>query len=605
VTRRVAAAVAAIAVAVPSTAGAADSGLHWRGIVEGAYGRAWTHAERTDVLRWMGGHGLNAYVHAPKDDLYQRTKWRDPYPPGQMAEFEAEIRLARRHDIEWIPNLSPAVPLLPTPAVPDGTPSRDLCFSCPEDLEVVVEKLRPFLDAGTRTVMISFDDVAKTMTHPEDSAAYGGGDGGFGRANGDFLTRLLARLRSEWPGTGVLTVGADYSGTADTEYLQGLRETLDPRVEVMWTGTNVPSEHWTAGDARAYGERIGRVPLVWDNWTNDDTAGNATPLGTARIFLGPYVREPETADAVGGFFLNAANEAYLNLLPLATAGDWMADPAGYRARRSWLAAIRELAPGRGGSARQRRASLRAWSEASWSNKLDREREAPTFVAKSARMLARYDAGGAWGVAMRALRRELRLVEAAPERLPHLPVPGIAEQGAEFLDAADRTASAGDLGAQLLGAERPRLKVRRVGDGPAWRGQALPPDTARAGELRGRLDVAAQASRVDTEFTYGWRTPMAFEIPPYPVPGNVMDAFIDQVSSRDSAWRDQADEAAASVAVTLDGRPIQLGPDGTFRLPRFPCGSRLEARDGAGGLTAVRLRCRAAGAAGRAPRPGSG
>ena len=220
-------------------------------------------------------------------------------------------------------------------------------------------------------------------------------------------------------------------------------------------------------------------------------------------------------------------------------------------------------------------------------------------------MARYDAGGAWGLAMRGLRRELRLVEAAPARLPHLPAPGIAAQGAEFLAAAERTARAGDLAAQLLGAERPTLEVDPGGDGPTWRGHALPPDPARAGELRGRLDAAAHDSQLDTEFTYGWRTPMAFESPPYPVPGNVMDDFIDQVFTRDSAWQGDADEAAASVNVTLDGHPVTLDPDGNFRLRRFPCGGRLEARDGAGGLTAVRLRCRATAAAGHGPRPGSG
>src|SRR5687767_3034898 len=109
-----------LALALPSSAAAADSRLAWRGIVEGAYGRAWTHPERTDVLRWMTGHRLNAYVHAPKDDLYQRTNWRDPYPPEQMSEFRAEIELARRRGIEWIPNLSPALPLIPTPAAPGG-----------------------------------------------------------------------------------------------------------------------------------------------------------------------------------------------------------------------------------------------------------------------------------------------------------------------------------------------------------------------------------------------------------------------------------------------------------------------------------------------------
>ena len=121
---------AAVAALAP---GAADarSPFAWRGIVEGAYGPPWDHAARMRVLRWMPKHGFNAYVHAPKDDLYQRTFWRDPYPRAEQAHFAQEIALARKRGIEWIPNLSPAIPLIPTPQPPDHPPSRDICFSCP------------------------------------------------------------------------------------------------------------------------------------------------------------------------------------------------------------------------------------------------------------------------------------------------------------------------------------------------------------------------------------------------------------------------------------------------------------------------------------------
>ena len=34
--------------------------------------------------------------------------------------------------------------------------------------------------------------------------------------------------------------------------------------------------------------------------------------------------------------INPMNEADLNLLPLATAGDWMRNPRRYRERASWL-----------------------------------------------------------------------------------------------------------------------------------------------------------------------------------------------------------------------------------------------------------------------------
>jgi hypothetical protein len=595
VTRALAAPLAALALLVPCEAAPARSPFGWRGIVEGAYGPTWDHAARSRVLRWMPAHGFDAYVHAPKDDLYQRTYWRDPYPAAEMAAFRREIRLASARGVRWIPNLSPALPLLPTPRIPDRPPSRDLCFSCRSDLAAVVAKLAPFRRTGAHTAMISFDDVTKTFSHPEDGAAYGAGDEAFGRANGDFLSRLYRALRRRDPRARLLTVGADYSGTQDTAYLRGLRATLRSEVQVMWTGVTIPSHAFAPADAREYARWIGRRPLVWDNWTDDDTAGNATPLGTARIFLGPYLRRPDVAGSVGGFFLNPMNEADLNLLPLATAGDWMRDPRGYQRRRSWLRAVRELAAhprtlttdGRRlpALARRVRATLRAWAETSWSTKLDLA-EAPTFVRLNRRFLRAYDARATWLAAAARLRRELSRVVAAPRRLAALADRAFHRQAGPFLGAAAQAAGAGRLGTALLAAERPLLRVRRTRSG--YLGSAHPPDPDRAAAIRSRFQAADDASRRNRWFTYGWRTPYAFEIPPYPVPPNVMDTFLDAVAARDSAWQGRADEAASRVRVTIGGRRVRLSRSGAFRLGPRACGRLLLAVDGAGGRSAQRL-----------------
>jgi hyaluronoglucosaminidase len=579
----IAAIVAALALALALPPPATAGGLEWRAIVEGAYGAPWDHGMRERILRWMPGHAFNAYVHAPKDDLWQRTSWREPYPAAQQRGFDAEVALARARGIDWIPNLSPAMPLIPTPRAPESAPSAWLCFSCPEDMDAVLAKLEPFRRAGARTFMISFDDVTKQMSDPRDTAAYGGGDEAFGRANGDFLTRLLAELREREPHARLLTVGADYSGTADTDYLRGLRAALAKGIGVMWTGTNVPSEHWTPAHAAAYGKWIGRTPLVWDNWTNDDTAGNFFPGSpTARIFMGPYTREPDAAGAVGGIFLNPMNEADLNMLPLATAGDWMAAPHLYTARASWLREVRAIA-GRPPTAR---AALRAWAETSWSNKLDLS-EAPTFVRRNRGFLDAYRApAGGWRAAFVALAGELGLVVSAEKLLEPVRNRAFVEQARPFLDAAAQGAGTGLLGARLLAAERPALDARRTRAG--WSGRAAAPDAAGAEALRSEYEAGKQTWETSRRFTYGWRTPVAFEVPPYPVPRNVMDVWFDEVDSLDAAWRPHADEAAGSVALDLAGRAVRLRGGGRFTLPKAACGKRLTATDGAGGRTGLRL-----------------
>src|SRR3954449_8654795 len=385
--------------AFASTAQAA-SPFAWRGVIEGPYGRPWDHTQRLRVLRFMAAHDMNAYVHAPKDDEYQRTRWREAYPAAVQAEFSEEARYASAHGVEWVPSLSPGLPLIPSPSAPGGAPSRDACFSCPEDVQALVDKVAPFARAGTRTFMVSFDDVQKQLTHPEDVARYGSGDAAYGRANAEFLSAALKALRARFGASArLLTVPADYNGTSDTDYLRAFRAALDRDVVVMWTGTSILSRDFDPAEARAYGRAVGRTPIVWDNWTVNDIDGGALGQAT-RIYLGPYHRRPAVVGAVDGFLLNPMNEAALNLLPFSTAADWMADPRSYDARASWLRAVLEL----GGLAE---GALRAFGEVNYSTHLDEATEAPTFVARSGAFLAAYRAGGGWPAARVAVDDELR------------------------------------------------------------------------------------------------------------------------------------------------------------------------------------------------------
>src|SRR5205823_2952597 len=223
------------------------------------------------------------------------------------------------------------------------TPSDPICFSCPDDLAALVAKFQPFAQAGARTFMVSFDDVHERLTNPADMAAYGDDAAGYGRASGDLLNRVYDALQTLQPGAQLLAIGADYAGTTDSPYLAGLRETLRPAVQLLWTGTRVRAAQWRAADAQAYGALIGRTPIVWDNWTNDDGSGNGRLGGTVRLFLGPYTRPASITSAVAGFFFNPANESDLNILPLATAGQWLQHPYRYDPRTAWLKAVQTIA----------------------------------------------------------------------------------------------------------------------------------------------------------------------------------------------------------------------------------------------------------------------
>jgi hyaluronoglucosaminidase len=482
----------------PSRAPAA-SPFQWRGVIQAQYGPQFSPAQRRRLLRFMAANGFDAYVHAPKGDPYQRTLWRDPYPSARQAALDSELRLAARLGIEWIPNVSPAEAKYPSPgdAAPPGTsPSPPVCFSSDADLQQLLAKLQPFREAGATAFMLSFDDVRRRFSCDSDVATYGRGPRAFGFATADLLDRVYERLLAGDPSAQLLTVSSAYHGTRDSAYLSGFRARLAPGIEVMWTGPAVASRPFGAADADSYGSLVGRAPVLWENWTANDmlTAPGRQP---ARIFLGPYCRPAKLAGHLGGFFFNLANQADLNFLPLATAGEWLRHPARYRPRRAFLRETRRLA---GSQA----PFLRAFAEANYSTTLRPGVEAPTLR----RLIHRYLGARGHAAAGRAaarLRRQLRLGAGARRHLHRVGrLRPFVRQARPFLRSVRLNARAGIIATDLLRSRHARQR----------------------GRLRGRLRRAVrQAARWPSE-TYGSRAGIEG------LTGNVIDGYVAQVRERD-------------------------------------------------------------------------
>ena len=58
-----------------------------RGIVEGFYGRPWTHEQRLDMIRFIGERGMNRFVYAPKDDPLMRREWARRTAPTSSRDL--------------------------------------------------------------------------------------------------------------------------------------------------------------------------------------------------------------------------------------------------------------------------------------------------------------------------------------------------------------------------------------------------------------------------------------------------------------------------------------------------------------------------------------
>jgi hyaluronoglucosaminidase len=281
-----------------------------RGVVEGFYGTPWSHAERLDFLGFAATVGLNDYIYAPKYDPFHRERWRDPYPPDELAELGELAAAARDQQVRFVYALAPGL---------------SMRVSDPGEHELLRAKAGQLWDAGIRSFALLFDDVPSSLRDDADITGFGSGPRAAGNAHGvacstfrdDFL---LPRGTAE----PLLVCPTDYSGCAPSPYRDGLRETLPWDALVMWTGAEAVVSEISRDDIDRAARSYGRNLMFWDNFPVND-------FDRSRLFLGPLTgrSSDRVASALAGASWNPMVEAAASRFALATAADWAWNPGGY------------------------------------------------------------------------------------------------------------------------------------------------------------------------------------------------------------------------------------------------------------------------------------
>ncbi|WP_327258633.1 beta-N-acetylhexosaminidase family protein [Streptomyces sp. NBC_01240] len=463
-----------------------------RGTIEGFYGQPWTHAERLDQMDFYGDVKANTYVYAPKDDPYHRSKWRDPYPADKLAELGELVRRATANHVRF------------TFAV---SPGESICYSDPAHRKDLAAKLQAMYDLGTRAFSIPLDDISYTRWNcAGDKAAFGEpGRQAAATAQADLLNDVQHSFIATHPGAQPLQmVPTEYGDLTDTAYKQTLRTTLDPAIEVMWTGTDVVPPSITDQQAEGAAKLFGRKVFVWDNYPVNDY-GNTS----GRLLLAPYdKREAGLSAHLTGIVANPMNQPYASKVAVFGAADFTWNDTAYDARANWRRAMAYLA----GGDRAATDALLVFG--------DLEHLAPTFGATpwqpQAPELARRTADfwASWNTGDRAdAVRELRTYATAIRNAPAViregaVQPGFVTDAGPWLDA---TRLWGDATVTMLDA----LDAWSAGD----------KDTA-AQQLAAsqRLREQARAVRVDPpRNTWGSVQPK--------VGDGVLDTFLAQAETR--------------------------------------------------------------------------
>ena len=346
-----------------------------RGVVEGFYGPTWSDAATRAVLAFMGAHGMNTFVYAPKLDPYQRARWQEPYPAARLAQLGRLAAYARAHGVHFVYSLSPGL---------------SITYSSVPDRRALTRKLAQLRSVGVHRFMLSFDDIPHRLS-AADAAAY---HNSLAAAQVALVKAVYTDERRVDPRFRLIFTPTEYYGTHSDHYLRTLAG-LPQAVAIIWTGPGVIAPTIHAAQARAFAAIIGRKPLIWYNYPVNDWTVPAGGRQPRDLFLGP-VRglSPKLGPAVAGVLSNPMLQPYASQIPLTTLARYLADPATYRGRTSWQTALK-TAGGRASaalttfaSAEQPYPGFNAAGHYAWTN------TDPTLVSQEAALLAAYRANPA-------------------------------------------------------------------------------------------------------------------------------------------------------------------------------------------------------------------
>ncbi len=283
----------------------------FRGVVEGFYGKPYTHEQRLELFTYLKEVRMNSYLYAPKDDLYHREKWRLPYSPEADERIKELSDQAKRNRIDFYYGISPG---------------KDFNYADEADYKILIEKLKKIRSLGVQRFALLMDDIEPKLSEEEqklfDSPAH---------AHAHLANFVLKELEPKPP---FLFCPTDYMQNYDTPYRADIRKYLDGQVSVFWTGYNTVAEAITDEDGKVLIENFGRHPVLWDNYpVNDFEPKRRVYLGAVRN------RSRYLYKTHSGYLVNLSELYESSKIPLTTMSHFAWDTEGYLPKEALREAV--------------------------------------------------------------------------------------------------------------------------------------------------------------------------------------------------------------------------------------------------------------------------
>jgi hyaluronoglucosaminidase len=286
-----------------------------RGVIEGFYGRPWTHEQRLGLIDFLAERGMNTFVYSPKDDPLVRDDWREPYDGEALRNLTELVDRCRAAGMKLTWCISPGL---------------SIRYSDADDLEALKAKMRSVMSLGVTRLGLFLDDIPRQLRHAEDRAAFSDLD----QAHVALIGEVFSSLPTD---VGLIVCPTVYWGTGTEGSLATLGTRLDPRIDLFWTGPAICAVTLDLADAMTFTRTANRPPTYWDNYPVNDVA-----MGY-ELHIGPYRgRDPQLWRASTGIVANGMELFEASRIPFATIADYLRDPEAYDPESSWRRAMRDV-----------------------------------------------------------------------------------------------------------------------------------------------------------------------------------------------------------------------------------------------------------------------
>jgi len=261
------------------------------GVIEGFYGRVWPWPERLAAIDFLATQNLNTYVYAPKADRFLRRDWRELY---NAEDFENLLALRERCRARGV--------LFGIGFSPWGLQSE----YTPADRAALRQKFMQLKQLDIDLLCVLFDDMPGHFSQLAQRQAAIVED--IGAMAGVKRAVMCPTYYSFDP------VLEKLFGAMPSNYLEDLGALLPTSVDIFWTGSHVLAPGFTRADIDAVSGRIGRKPLLWDNYPVNDGRKSSRFLNLLPV----RNRPAQLNEWAAGHLANPMNQPQLSRLPLAS-----------------------------------------------------------------------------------------------------------------------------------------------------------------------------------------------------------------------------------------------------------------------------------------------